>query len=578
MFFASFLAILVFGIIGIFIFFAAIASLASLSNDDKTEIAKKTVLTLDLSQHFAEQEQKDPFSVVSGGSDAPGLYDVVRLIRHAATDENVSGIYITANDNSNGFASSEEIRTALADFKKSRKFIFAHGDMVSQKAFYIASVADKMYASPAGFVEWKGLAVELMFFKGSLDRLNIQPQIFYAGKFKSATEPFRATQMTPENKLQTSEWLGAIYSQFLQRASEARGIDTATLHSLANNGTIQDAKDAAQYKLIDGLKYDDEVKDEIKKRLSLGKYDKLNLTPIDKYADAGGYKQSGKNRIALIYAEGTIIDGKGTSDNIASDDYIKMIRKARLDKSIKAIVLRVNSGGGSALASENIWRELALAKAEKPLVVSFGDVAASGGYYIATAADSIFALPNTITGSIGVFGMIPNMAGFFNDKLGVTFDGVKTANYADAPTLSRPMTEAEKAFAQRGVDRIYLQFKQRVAQGRKKDIAYVDSIAQGRVWSGRDGLRLGLIDKLGSLNDAVQCAARMAKVDSYRLREFPESGSWLNDLFNKTSTTPAAQLKSSLGEEAYQTYQQLIEIKQLCGTTQARLPFQFVIR
>lgn len=578
MFFASFLAILVFGIIGIFLFFAAIASIASFSNKDETEIADKTVLRLDLSQHFAEQEQKDPFSVVSGSSDAPGLYDVVRLIRHAAEDKKIAGIYIVANENVNGFAASEEIRMALTEFKRSKKFIISHGDMVSQKAFYIASVADKLYASPAGFVEWKGLAVELMFFKGALDRLNIKPQIFYAGKFKSATEPFRAKEMTPENKLQTSEWLGAIYSHFLQKASEARGIDTAILHALANAGSIQDAKDAFNNKLIDGLKYDDEVRDEIKKRLGLEKYDKLNLTPIDKYADAGGYKQTGSNRIALIYAEGNIIDGKGSKDNIASDDYIRMIRKARLDKSIKAIVLRINSGGGSALASENIWRELALAKTEKPLVVSFGDVAASGGYYIATAADSIFALPNTITGSIGVFGMVPNMAGFFNDKLGVTFDGVKTSTYADAPTLSRPMTEAEKAFAQRGVDRIYLQFKQRVAQGRKKDMAYIDSIAQGRVWSGQDGVRLGLVDKLGSLSDAVQCAARMAKVDGYRLREFPESGSWLDDLFNKSSATPAAQLKSTLGEEAYQTYQQLIEIKQLCGTTQARLPFQFVIR
>lgn len=577
MFFASFLALIVFGVVGFFILIAMIASLSSLTNKEKADIADKSVLTIDLGQHFSERAQKDPLGLVSGVSDAPGLYDVIRLIRHAKVDKKISGIYIIANDNANGFASSEEIRNALLDFKTSKKFILAHGDMISQKAYYIATVADKLYASPTGLVEWKGLSVELMFFKGTLDRLKIQPQIFYAGKFKSATEPFRAEKMTPENKLQTSEWLGSIYSHFLQKASDSRGIDTASLHALANSGVVQDAKDALQYKLIDGLKYDDEVKDEIKKKLGIGKYDKLTFTELGKYADAGGYKETGKERIAVIYAEGNIIDGKGDRTNIASDDYIKTIRKARLDKSIKAIVLRVNSGGGSALASENIWRELALAKAEKPLVVSFGDVAASGGYYIATAADSIFALPNTITGSIGVFGMTPNMAGFFNEKLGITFDGVKTADHADGPTVARPMTEAEKAFAQRSVDRIYLQFKQRVAQGRKKDIAYVDSIAQGRVWSGTDGLRLGLVDKLGSLSDAIQCAARMAKVSSIRLREFPESGSWLDDLFNRSSATPAAQLKSQLGDEAYAAYKQMIEIRQLCGTTQTRLPFQFVI-
>jgi len=301
-----------------------------------------------------------------------------------------------------------------------------------------------------------------------------------------------------------------MYQHFLLKVSESRKIDTATLHQLANNGSIQAAADAFRYKLVDGLKYDDQVKDEIKKNLGIGKQDKLNLMTINKYAEAVSIRQSGKDRIALIYAEGNIVDGEGNDENIASANYIRMIRKARLDKNIKAIVLRINSGGGSALASENIWRELTLAKAEKPLVVSFGDVAASGGYYIAAAADSIFAQPNTITGSIGVFGIIPNMQGFFNNKLGVTFDGVKTAEHADGGVY-RPMTEAEKKFAQEGVDRVYMQFKQRVAQGRKMDINMVDSLAQGRVWSGYDALRLRLVDKLGGLQDAINCAARLAK-------------------------------------------------------------------
>lgn len=578
MFFAALLALLVFCILGfVMLLFLATSLKTALSSKEKNNLSANTILSIDLAQHFAEQEEKSPLGLLSGSAGAPGLYDMVRLIHHAKNDKNIAGIFIKADENNNGFASSEELRRALEDFKAGNKFIIAHGDVISQKAYYVASVADRVYASPTGTLDWKGLAVELSFFKGTLDRLKIKPQIFYAGKFKSATEPFRVDKMTPENRLQTTQWLGDLYSYFLMKVAEERRVDTATLHALANNGSIQTATDAMAHELIDGIKYDDEVRAEIKRKLRLGKYEKLNFIEPEKYAENGGYKEGGSDRIALIYAEGNIVDGKGSRDNIASEDYIKLIRKARLDKSIKAIVFRINSGGGSALASENIWRELSLSRKEKPLVVSFGDVAASGGYYIATAADSIFALPNTITGSIGVFGLIPNMQGFFTDKLGVTFDGVKTGSYADAPNIYRPMNDAEKAFAQQGVDRTYAQFKQRVAQGRKKEITFIDSIAQGRVWSGKDGLRLGLVDKLGTLTDAVHCAARMAKLKSFRLREFPERNTWLEELLNRSSNKPEAVIRSQLGEENFQIYKQMIEMKQVCGTIQARLPFQFFI-
>lgn len=574
MFFASLLAMIVFALIAAFLIVGFVGALAS---DEKPEIADKSVLTLDLSQHFMERRQNNPLAVLSNDDNAiPGLYDVVRIIRHAKEDEKIKGIYIIANSNNNAFASSEELRNALQDFKTSKKFVIAHGDMMSESAYYVANVADRLYANPVGSVEWNGFSVNLLFLKGTLEKLNIQPQIFYAGKFKSATEPLRATQMTPENKLQTVEWLGDLYNHFLVKASQARKIDTATLHQLANTGAIQDSKDALANKLVDGLKYDDEVKDEIKKNIGIGKYDKLHLVPISTYAEAISYKQSGSNRIALIYAEGNIVDGDGDKENIGGDAFVKLVRKARLDKSIKAIVFRVNSGGGSALASENIWRELALAKADKPVVMSFGDVAASGGYYIAAGADSIFAQPNTITGSIGVFTVIPNMKGFFNEKLGVTFDGVKTGTYADMG-VDRPLTPAEQNFMQEGVDRIYLQFKQRVAQGRKRDIAYIDSIAQGRVWSGEDALRIGLVDKMGGLEEAVACAARMAKVTDYRLREFPESRSWINELLNKNEDQPAAMLKQHLGEENFRIYQQMLEIKRISNGAQAKLPYQFII-
>ncbi|MBD0333768.1 MAG: signal peptide peptidase SppA, partial [Chitinophagaceae bacterium] len=392
-----------------------------------------------------------------------------------------------------------------------------------------------------------------------------------------ATEPFRTTKMTPENKLQTSEWLNDLYSYFLIKASEVRKIDTATLHKLANIAAIQTPQDALMNRLVDGLKYDDEVKSEWKRYLKLDKYDKLPLVTINKYAEAIDYKQSGRDRIAVVYAEGNIVDGKGTKQNIGGETFQKLIRKVRLDKSVKAIVFRVNSGGGSALASENIWRELEMAKQDKPVVVSFGDVAASGGYYIGCGADSIFASRNTITGSIGVFGVIPNMQGFFNDKLGVTFDGVKTAPYADAGAVYRPLNDAEKKFMQASVDRIYLQFKQRVAKGRKRNLNYIDSIAQGRVWSGEDALQLGLVDRIGGLQAAVDCAARLAKVSKYRLKEYPEPEGWLKNLFGKSSTPEPSAIKEKIGNKNYLIFQQLINIHEICSGVQARLPFQFHI-
>jgi len=559
--------------------FLLAGAISAFGGGDKPSVAKGSVLTLNLGQHFSEQAKQNPFGAITGDADGtPGVYDVVRLIGYAKTDDNIEGIYIDANGSANSFATSNEIREALLDFKKSNKFVFAHGDVISQGAYYIASAADKVYVNGSGALDWSGYNMDVVFVKGMLDKLNIQPQIFYAGKFKSATETFRTTQMTEENKLQTREWLGDLYQHFLARTGATRRIDTATLHNLANTGAIQTPQDALNARLVDGLRYETDVKDEIKKRLDLGKYDKLNYVSISTYADAMSFKQSGSDKMALIYAEGNIVDGKGGTEAIGSEEFVQMIRKARLDKSVKAIVFRINSGGGSALASENIWKELSLAKAEKPLVVSFGDVAASGGYYIATPADSIFANANTITGSIGVFGIIPNMKGFFNDKLGITFDGVKTATYADAGAVYRPLTEAEKVFVQQGVDRTYLQFKQRVAQGRKKDIAYIDSIAQGRVWSGDDALRLGLVDKIGGLKDAVASAARMAKLKTFRLREFPEKEGWLNEIMGKATTEPTAAIKQQLGEDQYRIYQQMIDIKQMCNTPQARLPFQFFIR
>lgn len=576
-FFASFLAMIVF--VGV-LFFLLIAVIGGIASKDTPIVETNSVLVIDLSLDFREQMVENPLSVISGDSekDVPGLYDVIRLLEKAKTDDQIKGIYLIANNNPNGFANSDELRNALLAFKKTKKFIIAYGDVISQKAYFIANVADKVYLNPQGFFEWKGMAVNYMFIKGTLDKLEIKPQIFYAGKFKSATEMFRTEQMTDANKLQTTEWMEEIYRHFITTTSSQRDIDEDSLRYYANEGKIQNANDAFQHRLVDNLKYDDEVKDVLKRKLSLGKYDKINFITINKYAKTGGFKKLKGEKIALIYAQGDIVDGKGDQGSIGGDTYRSLVRKARLDKNIKAIVFRVNSGGGSALASENIWRELALAKKDKPVVVSFGDVAASGGYYISCAADSIFASPNTITGSIGVFGIVPNMQSFFKNKLGITFDGVKTGPYADGGSVSRPLTEVEQQFVQAEIDRIYNQFKTRVSDGRSRDMDYVDSIAQGRVWIGSTALQIGLIDKYGGLQDAVDCAARLAKLSDYRLKEFPEPENIIDQILGTSSPmNQNNKLKKEIGEDNFRIFNEILRVRKMSTGAQARLPFEFFV-
>ncbi len=575
-FFAALLALIVFCLL---IFLVLIGVAASLGSKDKASVDDKSVLAIDLSKHFPEHGSSSPLG--SFGEDGPPtLSEVVRLINEAKTEKNIKGIYLSIDGNGNGYASSNEIRNALLDFKSSKKFIIAFGNAVSQQAYFIASAADKIYVNPSGVIDWSGFNVELPFLKGTLDKLEVQPQIFYAGKFKSATELFRTDKMTPENRLQTGEWLGDLYKYFLQQTSIARKVDTATLYRLAADAAIQTPQDAMNAKLIDAVKYDDEVKDEMKKNLSLKRDEKLNLVSLNTYNDAVSERKSGKGKIAVIYAEGDIVDGTGNKDEIGGEAFRALIRKARLDDDVKAIVLRVNSGGGSALASEVIWRELQVAKQEdkKPVVVSMGDVAASGGYYISSGADSIFAQPNTITGSIGVFAVIPNMESFFKNKLGVTFDGVSTAPHAGAVNVYRPIADKDKALLQAGVERTYAQFKSRVATGRKKDTAYIETIAQGRVWSGQDAVTIGLVDRLGSLQDAVDCAARLAKLSDYGWKQYPETESWINNLLNKKKSEPVTMIKQEIGEENYRIVEQLKKLRAITGSVQARLPFDILVR
>lgn len=575
---ATLFALILFTVIGVFIF---IGLISSASTADKPIVGSRAVLVLNLEKEFKEQHEDNLFASLMDETDedVPSLYEIIRLIDYARADSAVKGIYVQCGTNANGYAASEEIRKALINFKKSGKFVVAHGEVISQKGYYVGNAADAVYCNPQGGVEWTGLSTSLYFLKGTLDKLEIQPQIFYAGIFKSATEPLRETKMTDANKLQTGVWLGELYNNLLKVTAASRKKDTAYLRNLASTGAVLTASDALKHGLVDGLKYDDEIKAILLKKLQQGAKESINFVSLGNYKAAADYKKSGSSKIAVVYANGSIVSGEGDNEQIGSDQFRNLLRKIRLDKEVEAVVFRVNSPGGSALASEVIWREISLLRKEKPVVVSMGDVAASGGYYIACNADSVFANANTITGSIGVFTIIPNMQSFFKNKLGVTFDGVKTAPYADMGGVDRPLTEPEKRFVQASVDTIYHVFKTRVSGGRRIKMDQVDSLAQGRVWTGAHAQTNQLVDRVGTLQDAVESAARMAKISNdYRLKEYPEKKTLLEQLMNSYKKTISEKLiGDQFSLEEVRILKEMKQIKAINGVPQAKLPFTLAV-
>ena len=574
-FFAALLALIVFSGMLLVIF---IVMVAAISSQKKAGIEEKAVMVVNLSTHFPEIPPADIISEITDNRSAqPSLSHLTRLIQHAKNDASVKGIYLKCDNNANDFASSEAIRNAIIDFRRAGKFVIGYGATISQKAYLVASAADKIYCAPAGGIEWHGFSMTMPFIKGTLEKMEIEPQIFYAGKFKSATEPLRETEMTDANRVQSITLLNDLYGNFLSTIGRSRRMDTATLHRYADSNALQFASDALKYKMVDGLRYDDEVKDEIRQLLKIDKDAGINFITPSKYAEAVDYMPSGDEKIAVIYAEGTILDGKGDRGEIGGDTYRNYIRKARTDNSTKAIVVRINSGGGSAMASEVMWREIILARKVKPVIVSFGDVAASGGYYMACGADSIFAEANTITGSIGVFGVLPNMEKFFNNKLGVTFDEVKTSPDAGFVTVTKPLTPLQKRYFQNSIDTIYQNFKMKVSSGRKKSMEYIDSIAQGRVWSGTRALEIGLVDRIGGLDDAIRSAAAKAGVKRYHLREYPGKEGLLEMIFGNQGESREAAIRDEIGEEGYKTYTAIRSLKKFLGKAQARLPFEMII-
>lgn len=562
------------------LFIALIIGVVSSSlKDELVNVNDNSVLFLNLDQVITERTADDPFSrlpvVGSEGNKSIGFNDIIGGLRKAKTDDRIKCVYLNVSSPQAGFATMREVRDALIDFKTSNKKIIAYSEVYTQGAYYLASVADQVYLNPEGALEFKGLKSEMMFFKGALDKLGIEAQIIRVGNYKSAVEPFFTNKMSDKNREQVTAYLGGLYETFLNDIAKNRNISVPVLHEIADNYKIQQPKDALAYKMVDALKYKDQIIDELKSLTGKHKKSNLETVTINDYAKAARVdrENSSKDKIAIIYANGDIMGGEGSDERIGSERISRTIRKARLDSTIKAVVLRVNSPGGSALASDVIWREIVLTKKIKPVIASFGDVAASGGYYIACGADSIFVQPNTITGSIGVFGVIPNLQKLYNEKLGITFDGVKTGKYADIMSTDRPMTSGERLIIQNDVNRIYDSFISRVASGRKKTKAYIDSIGGGRVWVGTDAVRIGLADRTGSFNDAIVAAAKKSKLKEYKVVEYPEMLDPLRSLIeNGSEKVKIYCAKQELGT-SYLLYQQIKSAVSRSGV-QARMPFE----
>jgi protease IV len=575
-------------IVGLFLFsflmfLFLIAVVAVVSSDGEVAVEKNSVLELKLDKPIQERGGNDPFEslgLIGGLSNVYGLNEIKASIRHAKTNDKIRGIYLHVELVSAGMATLQEIRDELLDFKKSGKFIVAYNDICSEKAYYLTSVADKQYLHPQGALELNGLSSEVMFFKGTLEKLDIEPYIFKVGEYKSAVEPFVRDNMSAPSRQQVTSFLNALNDFSLQNIARSKGITFARLQQISDSMLVRTPEDALQHGLVTNVGYFDEALSYMKKRAGLKEDDKLYLVNLSRYKKVADQddEEYAKNKIAVIYAEGEIVNGEGGSNNIGGTRFADEIRRARKDKNVLAIVLRINSPGGSAMASDVIWREVMLAKKTKPVIASMSDVAASGGYYMAMACDTIVAHPNTITGSIGVFGMFANLAPFLDHKLGITVDRVKTGPYADMPSVTRQLTEVEKQIVQQQVERIYHDFTTKAAQGRHMPVAALRKVASGRVWSGTEAKQHGLVDVFGDLDDAIKIAATRAKIkDKYRLRHLPVQKTFFDELMTGMETRIRTHLlKTELGE-AYPYYEKMKQLQRFEGI-QARLPYDFLIQ
>ncbi len=581
--FASMLGFFLSILVIVFLLIGLVAGIAG-SFGEKKEVKVKdgSVLRVSLNYQVGERTPKNPFENFSFGDNQDdedktlGLNDIVDNIRKAKTDEHIKGIFLDISMMPNGMATLEEIRNALIDFKQSKKFIYAYAEIYTEGGYYLASVADKIYINPAGDMLFNGMSANMTYMKSMLDKIGVEAQVIKHGKFKSAAESLVQDKMSDENRKQVEEFVGAMYRHYMEQIALARHKDAAEVMSIADELKIQTVEEAKALGMIDEIKYRDEVMEALKSKLKLKKDDKINFVTLGGYNSVPSKVNVSKNKIAVIYAIGDINGGEGDDESIGSDRLARAIKKAREDKNIKAIVLRVNSPGGSALASDVIWREMMLTKGVKPLIVSMGNVAASGGYYISLAADTIVAQPNTITGSIGVIGVLLNAQKLLNDKLGVHMDGVKFGKYADLGRADRPLTADERAIIQKAIDRIYEDFITKVATARHKTNAEIDSIAQGRVWAGTDALKIGLVDVLGGMDKAIEIAAKRAGLKEYKVTSLPELKDPLDELMKSFGTSMKEEMLKAELKGNYPTYRNMIKLMNMQGL-QTRMPFEIVI-
>ena len=587
---AAFLGTLIALVINFFIKVGVVSSMiSSLSKSDaesSTTVKPNSLLYMKLDYDIPDRTVDNPIGSFNFSSmetqESTGMTTILHNIEHAKTDPNIKGIYLELSSIPTSTATLQEIRNKLIEFKESGKFIVTYGESYSQSAYYMASVADKIFLNPEGALDLHGMASQIMFYKHLFEKLDVEMQIVRGpnNRFKSAVEPYFLDKMSEANREQMDKLLNSIWGEILTSISQSRNISVEQLNKIADNlETYFDAQKALEYGLVDNLYYKDQLLDELKGLTGSNK--DINTIGNANYAKSYKDKSVSKNEVAVVYALGQIFDGKGDEEqNIYSENLSKTIRKAREDENVKAIVLRVNSPGGSAVASAIIGRELDLTKAEKPIIVSMGDYAASGGYWISAKADYIFADPTTLTGSIGVFGTFPNLQGLLNDKIGLTFDVAKTNENADFGTVTQPLTEFQYGKLQEMVVKTYDDFTKRVAEGRGLTQSYVDSIGQGRVWSGVDAIRIGLVDQLGDMEDAIAYAAQKANLgDDYKVTEWPKQKDFFTRIMESMNSNGSdkldAAMRSKLG--SYYNYLQGLEYLQKNTGIQARMPFDMVI-
>jgi len=581
-FFASLLGSFFSFVVIFFIFIGLIASIISLSEQDAVTIHPNSVLHIRLNKPVYDRSPNDPFSGFDFGdfsfTETPGLDDILKCIDKARHDENIKGILLEIDYVPAGLSTIQEIRGALEAFGQEGKFVVGYSSLFTQAAYYLGSVADEIYLNPDGMIMFKGMNIEIMFLKGIIDKLEINAQIIRSGKYKSAVEPFTREGLSKENREQLLELINSQWNQVLLDVSKSRNISIYDLNLVADNLELFNADAALKHGYVDGLIYKDELIEMLKEKTGTEKEGKIKTIALEKYIYAKDVrkKEFTRDKIAVLYALGEISMMGEDFDEVNAHSFAKAIRKAREDKNVKAIVMRVNSPGGEALASEIIRREVFLASEEKPVVVSMGDVAASGGYWISCNADKIFADQTTITGSIGVFGIIPDFKDFFNNKLGITFDNVSTNENADFISVTKPLTPFQEAVVADEIDKIYEKFITLVSEGRKLSKSHVDSIAQGKIWSGTDAKRIGLVDEIGGFEAALNEAAKLAGIEAYTIEELPELKDPLEELFKTTLDENSTKAISNALGQNYKYFTVINRVSKMNGI-QARLPFFFEV-